>query len=132
MILGTTVVILLLKVSLLHQERLVVTMVSLAVVKKDMTENYMDYSNDRCLIMFTLCQRIRMRASMESSLVRKSVSSRCREKITDVEEREDDSWELYNLVIRAGMSADSNSKEVSLLGNYGINLISSLEIATLS
>ncbi len=39
----------------------------------DMTENYMDYSNDACLNMFTLGQKLRMRAMFEEGGFRASL-----------------------------------------------------------
>lgn len=42
---------------------------------KDMTENYMDYSNDTCMNIFTLDQKARMMAVMQNSPRRRSLTT---------------------------------------------------------
>ena len=93
---------------------------------RDMAENYMSYSPDRCYALFTKCQRERIRAALEysgsgaSTFAPDSV-------ITPIKTRPNDLGILRfsNLQVNRNTGAVSGSIQV---GNYGQNAITSFEI----
>ena len=94
---------------------------------RDMSENYMDYSSDPCMMMFTKCQGIRMRAALYYSVDRFSLW-----------EKEDKITAAPSLTHDAGIIQQSEHTpppcekplEGSLsIGNYGTRPITSLRIA---
>ena len=94
--------------------------------EESMIQNYMDYSGDNCQTMFTLCQRLRMRATLEYALLRFDLSKGS--KLEEIEEREND----LGIVRLANSTWNACLEQFVgniIVGNYGTNAISSAEIA---
>jgi hypothetical protein len=92
---------------------------------RDMFENYMDYTNDVCMNLFTLCQKERMRAVLANSPRRES--------LVNSPGLEEPVLVTNDAGIREITSPQVSSCESSFnpeieVRNYGINNIASIEI----
>ena len=90
---------------------------------RDMVENYMDYSADPCLVMFTKCQRLRMRATL--AVARKLLHT-SEDKITPLTLRANDLGIATLDSVSIDFCGKMNGKIV--LGNYSTHPIHQFRI----
>lgn len=93
---------------------------------RDMIENYMDFTDDECMNMFTICQSNRMQLILENSPRRKTLTT---SKALETPEVYSFDLGIRNYSIRSGSSSCSEELfPLATVRNYGTNVITGFEI----